>query len=62
MQHHGRVPDEAVVLDDASFEMNDVADHTVVSDRCVIHGGGVKHRVVLDAGAITDQDRTIIAP
>lgn len=61
MQHHGGIADERAVLDLASLEVHEVADHAVIADDRRIDGGCVQDTVVLDAGPLADDDLAVIA-
>lgn len=61
MEHDRTVPDEHVVFDDARLQVDDVTNHTAITDDRRVLGCRVQHRAVLHARPRSDLDLTFIA-
>lgn len=61
MHDDGAVADQGVVLDGATLEVHDVADHAVVAHDRREHVRGVQDAAVLDGRAFADDDVAVVA-
>ena len=49
------------IFDDAPLEVDQMADHAVVSNRRMVHGSRVNNGSVLDAGSLADNYGSVIS-